>query len=291
MRTWAIICYTVAALAEGGGVVLVVLEFRQSRRALQRWVKANPNDNQQGSWGQILELNGVITGLLGTRWRRLVAVGLIVLGIVAGTVGNFASLPSASPRSASVNPGKHWWQQTVWHDFVFSSFGSAAIAGLFAVLVARLTVQWTTAKTGQAAQHQRSQQAAEELTRAFAAFSKEATAAPAAAVDQNPFLFAVALQMPLVDDIQLASRVNEVSNLMTDFADWKASLGAEATEADFEFVSDYLPKLMAWVSWLLQCLASHRTDHALPDRAKLPQLPPLPEMVSSGPQGATTPPS
>jgi hypothetical protein len=82
--------------------------------------------------------------------------------------------------------------------------------------------------------------------------------------------------------------VNEVSDLMTDFADWKASLGAEATEADFEFVSDYLPKLMACVSWLLQSLASHRTDHALPDRAKLPQLPPLPDTGSTAPQSTPT---
>jgi hypothetical protein len=69
MRTWAIICYTVTAFAESGGLVLVVLEFHGSRRAMQAWVDANPNENPEGSWGQILRLNDVIFGLLGTRWR------------------------------------------------------------------------------------------------------------------------------------------------------------------------------------------------------------------------------
>jgi hypothetical protein len=61
---------------------------------MQAWVDANPNENPDGSSGQILRLNDVIIGLLGRRWRQVVANGLIGLGIVAGALGNFASLPS-----------------------------------------------------------------------------------------------------------------------------------------------------------------------------------------------------
>jgi hypothetical protein len=95
MRTWAIIWYLVAAVAESGGVVLIVLAFRENRKTLRDWINANPNKNEQGSWQQLLDLNGVVIKLLGAnKWRQINAVALIVLGIVAGTFGNFASLPS-----------------------------------------------------------------------------------------------------------------------------------------------------------------------------------------------------
>jgi hypothetical protein len=94
MRTCAIICYVVAAIAEIGGWALVVLEFRDTRQALQKWLDANPANHAQGSYGQHLVLNDVMIGLLGSKPRRLAAATLIAVGIIAGTLGNFASLPS-----------------------------------------------------------------------------------------------------------------------------------------------------------------------------------------------------
>ena len=94
MRIYAIVCYIVAALAEAGGLVLVVLAFRNNRAVLNRWRLANPDNNDGGSWGQIAMLNRFVTDLLEQpRWRQRLAVALILIGIVAGALGNLTGLP------------------------------------------------------------------------------------------------------------------------------------------------------------------------------------------------------
>lgn len=95
MRLYAIICYSLAAAAESGGLVFVLLALRQNRAILRRWADANPNQNPDGSWGQIPLLNEVVPALLGaSAWRGRLAAGLIAVGILAGTLGNFTGLPS-----------------------------------------------------------------------------------------------------------------------------------------------------------------------------------------------------
>lgn len=93
---YAIICYLVAALAEAGGLALVLLALKENRAILNRWADANPNKNTEGSYSQILLLNDVVPALLGaSRWRGRLAAILIALGILAGTLGNFTGLPSS----------------------------------------------------------------------------------------------------------------------------------------------------------------------------------------------------
>ncbi len=95
MRLYAMICYAVAAAAEMGGLVFAVLALRENQAIRKLWMAANPKQNDGGSWGQMLLLNRAVPALLGkSTWQGRVAVVLIVLGIIAGTLGNFASLPS-----------------------------------------------------------------------------------------------------------------------------------------------------------------------------------------------------
>lgn len=92
MRVWAIICYAVATVVELVGFGLIVSEIYKSRRVLQEWRHANPNANDGGSWGQVLQINNVVIGLLGSTCRRVTAAVLVLLGILAGAAGNFLSL-------------------------------------------------------------------------------------------------------------------------------------------------------------------------------------------------------
>jgi hypothetical protein len=94
MLTWAFAWYVVGFAAECGGFVLIVSEALGSRSALREWVAANPNKNEDGSWGQMRLTNKVMLGLLGSTRRRFTAAVLVGLGILAGFLGNLASLPS-----------------------------------------------------------------------------------------------------------------------------------------------------------------------------------------------------
>jgi hypothetical protein len=94
VQTWAAILYALGATAEIGGIWLVVIEFRANQAAWREWDAANPKRNEGGSLGQIPLLNKIVSGLIGKSGRRVVSVGLLVLGVIAGTVGNYMSLYS-----------------------------------------------------------------------------------------------------------------------------------------------------------------------------------------------------
>ena len=86
------ICFTVALLAELGGIWLLVSEGKRASYALVRWRDANPKSNPDGSWDQIRQINDVMERLLGSRANRLVAVDrpppqLLGLHKSAGLVG------------------------------------------------------------------------------------------------------------------------------------------------------------------------------------------------------------
>jgi hypothetical protein len=72
-------CFLVALFAELGGVALIVSEAIRKR-------------NAAGSYRQIAIVNKVMQILISARYRVAWAVALLVPGIAAGTVGNFASL-------------------------------------------------------------------------------------------------------------------------------------------------------------------------------------------------------
>jgi hypothetical protein len=92
MTIAAAVSYGIAFVAELSGIALVVTEGRRAQAALRRWRDANPNNNPDGAFGQQLELNGVMEHLLGSQANRRAAVALLVLGVVAGTLGNYLSL-------------------------------------------------------------------------------------------------------------------------------------------------------------------------------------------------------
>jgi hypothetical protein len=85
-------CFIVALAAELGGVALIVCEAVRMRRLLDRWNRLNPRNNAGGSHRQIMLVNRVMQILFTARIRVTTAVALLTIGIVAGTVGNFASL-------------------------------------------------------------------------------------------------------------------------------------------------------------------------------------------------------
>lgn len=92
MQVAAAVCYVIALLAESAGIVLVWLEAQGAQRALRKYLKLNPEGNPGGSYGQLAELQPVIVEVLGSRSKRWLAVGLLIVGVVAGALGNFLTL-------------------------------------------------------------------------------------------------------------------------------------------------------------------------------------------------------
>lgn len=88
-----VVCIVVALAAELGGIALLVAEARAATRALRRWRDAKPEENPDGSYGrQRLMDDEVVEHLLGHEFDRGLAVGLIVLGVVAGALANILIL-------------------------------------------------------------------------------------------------------------------------------------------------------------------------------------------------------
>lgn len=92
MRALVGALYVLAVIADLAGFALLVNEARKADRELVAWNDANPNENADGSNAQILLLNRVVNGLLGSRRKRALAVVLVALGIVSGAAANFMSL-------------------------------------------------------------------------------------------------------------------------------------------------------------------------------------------------------
>jgi hypothetical protein len=85
-------CFLVAAAAELDGVVLIVAEAFRMKHLMRRWREFNPKRHPGGSYRQVLIVSKVMQILITARFRVAGAVALLVVGILAGTVGNFASL-------------------------------------------------------------------------------------------------------------------------------------------------------------------------------------------------------
>jgi hypothetical protein len=92
MTTWIAVLYSVGLLTGLGGLALVIIDWRTNGVTARRWKAANPKDNKDGSWAQTLMINEVVTGLIGTTWRRIAAVILLFLGILLDALGNFLGL-------------------------------------------------------------------------------------------------------------------------------------------------------------------------------------------------------
>jgi len=92
MDVFAGICFVISAATELGAVWLLVAQARMAKAELSGWELANPAQNPEGSMGQLMLLNPVVTRLLGDQARPRTTVALLVIGVVVGLIGNFASL-------------------------------------------------------------------------------------------------------------------------------------------------------------------------------------------------------
>ena len=92
MDVLAGICFVASALAELGGIGLLVRQASAAKAQLQRWLDANPERHIEGSYNQVALLNPLVTGLLQERSRPWTPIALLVTGVVLGTVGNFLTL-------------------------------------------------------------------------------------------------------------------------------------------------------------------------------------------------------
>ncbi|TPG05602.1 hypothetical protein [Curtobacterium flaccumfaciens] len=95
MQIAAGILFIVSAVTELGGVFLVVRGIRSAKKKLDTPVEhiidgGSPGDSHV--WPPRQSSDSPEVFLLETMERQGVAVGLLVIGIIAGTVGNFLTL-------------------------------------------------------------------------------------------------------------------------------------------------------------------------------------------------------
>lgn len=85
-----VVCWVLALLTELAGIVLLVVEGRRTGRALRRWREARPGG--EGLFAERRQLATLVDVLSGNPFDRGMAVGLIAVGVVVGTVGNLLTL-------------------------------------------------------------------------------------------------------------------------------------------------------------------------------------------------------
>lgn len=85
-----VVCWALALLTEVAGLVLLVGEARRTGRALRRWRQVEPDD--EGLFAKQRQLDDLVDVLAGNPFDRGVAVALLVLGVVVGTIGDLLTL-------------------------------------------------------------------------------------------------------------------------------------------------------------------------------------------------------
>ncbi|RBY82499.1 hypothetical protein DQ238_04220 [Geodermatophilus sp. TF02-6] len=92
----AVVCFSVALLAQLTGIALLVGEGRRTGDALRRWRDARSGvggrDTPAGAPVRAEELDGLVDHLLGNRFDRATAAVLLLVGVVAGALGSLLSL-------------------------------------------------------------------------------------------------------------------------------------------------------------------------------------------------------
>jgi hypothetical protein len=85
-----LVCWLLAGAAEVTGIALLAKEARASRRAVARWRERR--DSAPEPSAGLEDVEDVLDQLLGNRFDRAAAVGLLALGVVVGSIGNFLGL-------------------------------------------------------------------------------------------------------------------------------------------------------------------------------------------------------
>lgn len=88
----AVVCFSVAALAQLTGLALLVADARRTGSALRRWRDGCPPGREQETPVRLGELAGLLDSLLGNRFDRAAAAVLLVVGVVAGALGGLLAL-------------------------------------------------------------------------------------------------------------------------------------------------------------------------------------------------------
>jgi hypothetical protein len=88
----AVVCFSVAVLAQVTGLALLVADARRTGAALRRWRDGGPPGREEESPVRLGELAGLLDSLLDNRFDRATAAVLLVVGVVAGALGCFLAL-------------------------------------------------------------------------------------------------------------------------------------------------------------------------------------------------------
>ena len=85
LQTWL---YGLAAAFELGGIVLAGNEIRRSHRALVTFVDVNDRLQHASGYGPHPLVKAAVEELLGGRWRRMLSIFLLGVGVLIGLAGN-----------------------------------------------------------------------------------------------------------------------------------------------------------------------------------------------------------
>ncbi len=88
----AVVCFSVALLAQLTGLALLVADARRTGSTLRRWHDAGAAGRAQEAPVQHGELTSLLDSLMGNRFDRAAAAVLLVVGVVAAALGWFLAL-------------------------------------------------------------------------------------------------------------------------------------------------------------------------------------------------------
>ncbi len=88
----AVVCFSVAVLAQVTGLALLVADARRTGSVLRRWRDGSPPGREAETPVRLEELAGLLDVLLDNRFDRAAAAVLLMVGVVAGALGWFLSL-------------------------------------------------------------------------------------------------------------------------------------------------------------------------------------------------------
>jgi hypothetical protein len=88
----AVVCFSVAVLAQVTGLALLVADARRTGSVLRRWRDGGVPGCERGTPVRLDDLAGLLDALLDNRFDRAAAAVLLMVGVVAGALGWFLAL-------------------------------------------------------------------------------------------------------------------------------------------------------------------------------------------------------
>ncbi len=89
----AVVCFSVALLAQVTGLAMLVADARRTGSALRRWRDGGIAGREREAPVRLAELTSLLDSLLGNRFDRAAAAAVLLLvGVVASAVGGFLAL-------------------------------------------------------------------------------------------------------------------------------------------------------------------------------------------------------